>query len=312
MCKKLLTFVVVLSMVSVALAIDDFDTYPDTAALQTRWIDVSVDNQGDASGASSAVGTLVTGAPPIVAEGGAAMEVTFTLNGGWVYPNALPPWDPGYVKKEWEAIADTASIKLNLIHPVYMSSYGDDFLLYINIHPKTSLDDLGDLNIIGYGKDKDGKDVFARTLVPCLRDLDQNWLQWWYLTGGEPDKMKIPAILGNVANLGGSPWENAYVIPICSWGELEINIDTQIWPWNWGNVGWQELVTLEAIEILVNSDTDLTTDMRELEGGDKYPIKGGTYVLNFDSIRTECIPEPATIALLGLGGLAMLRRKRAK
>jgi len=307
MCKKLLTFVVVLSMVSVAFAIDTFETYPDTAALQTRWIDVSVDDQGDASGASSAVGTLVVGSPPLVCEGAAAMNATFTLTGGWVYPNALPPWDPGYVKKQWEAIADRAKIQLNLIHPINIAAYGNmNWSLQFDIKPMSdSIGDLGDLNIYGYGKDKDGKDVFARTLIPCLTDMTQNSLQWWYPAD------YVPAIVGPSIDLTGTPWEGLPVIPVGEWGKIIINDDHEL-NWNWGNVPWNDIVSLESLVIEINSDTDMTTDMRELEGGDKYPIKGGVYPFAFDNFEFIIVPEPTTIALLGLGSLAMLRRKRAK
>ena len=39
---------------------------------------------------------------------------------------------------------------------------------------------------------------------------------------------------------------------------------------------------------------------------------GGAYVTptDFDDLRVEVIPEPATVTLLVMGGLALLRRKR--
>lgn len=173
MVKKLLTFVIVLGMVSVAFAIDDFDHYYTTGHLQTYWVDISVDDQGDATGVSSATPTtLVTGSYPDVYEGGAAMEATFTLDGGWVYPDANAPWEDGYVKKEWEAIADRAALELTLIDPINVAEAPDDqWSLSFWIKPlSSSIAELGDLNVYGYGKNAAGEDIFARTLIPCLTD----------------------------------------------------------------------------------------------------------------------------------------------
>lgn len=311
MFKKLLTLFIVLCSVSVASAIviEDFEGYATTAELQAVWVDESLNNQQQSTGMSYATPTLVA-----LKDGSKAMLVTYVIQGGWDYPDAAAPWEAGYVKEEWEATSDTARIAMTLPDSIDVAGdYGENWQLKFSVKPIGHLENLGDLNVYGI----DESDAFGRTLIPC--PVDEHF-QWWY-----PPEW-CPAYLAPTGwvfpdNGGGTYGKYAGLdelddppggylpyIYTGEWGEI-ICDDTRELNYEWGNVEMDTLTALNKIAFEVNSDTNLGDEfMREAEGGDIYPIQGGAYAFIIDDI--ELVPEPATIALIGLGGLALLRVRR--
>lgn len=295
MVKRMLTLVVVLSMVSVASAvvIDNFESYADTAALQTAWVDVSTNDQDD-PGASSAVATLVT-----LDDGSKAMYVAFVLPGGWDYPDANAPWDEGYVKEEWEATSDRARIELTLPAPINVAAdFNEAWQLKFDLQPVGPMGDLGDLNV--FGVDESG--AFARTIIPCPVDAHfQGWYpaEWcpaylaetgWELPNqGDPNDPNGPSAgylkYAGLAPLDDPPGGLLPYIYTGNWGQIVCD-DTRELNWGWGNVEMDTLTGLITIALEVNSDTNLGEGfLRETEGGDKYPIKGGVYGFYIDNME---------------------------
>lgn len=315
MCKKLLTFVIAMSMVSFASAqiIDDFESYNSTAELRAVWVDDSQSDQGNPGtsvGTSYAVATLVdTGVNK-------AMLVSFVIPGGWDYPDAAAPWEAGYVKEEWESTSGTATIARAIDPMINLENYANEhpnWQLTFKIKPLGvgTTSDLADLNLWGDYPGSDNKK--ARTLIPMYVDTvpgdgpspeqPGNGLQWWYPASA------VPATVGPTTDLTGTPWEGLPNIPLREWGTIITDTDRQL-PWDWWTVPWQTITALNEIQLMANSDTFLGLEfMRECEGGDLVPPQGGIYSFIIDDI--QLVPEPATIALLGLGGLSLLRiRKR--
>jgi hypothetical protein len=213
------------------------------------------------------------------------MYVSFVIPGGWDYPDANAPWAEGYVKEEWEATSDRARIELTLPAPININAdFNESWLLKFDIEPVGPMGDLGDLNV--YGIDVSG--AFGRTLIPCGADMTQNWLHTWY-----PGDW-VPAIIGPSTGMdlaGGQGWELLPLIDVGTWGQIVCD-DTRELNWNWGNVEWKTLTGLIKIALEVNSDTNLGEGfLRETEGGDKYPIKGGIYGFYIDNI--ELVSKPA-------------------
>jgi len=286
----------VLSMVSYAYAVSSPPQMIDDFESVLPWTDMSVNDHGSPEDAPNTNASFsVAYIPSPCKEGSTALEITFTLGGGWDYPDAAAPWEEGYIKNQWEAISDRAKIELVLPTPLDVDGSWD---LHFCMNPASAdIDDLGDLNVYGYNE----AGQFGRTLIPCAKDVSQNSLQWWY------PKDWVPAGLGTIPDLTGTPWEGLNVIGIGECGDMTLDTLREL-NWGWGNVEFQTLGTMTKLVFEINSDTDMTTDMRELEGGDKYPIKAGVFKFVIDDLYFT--PEPTTIALLGLGGLSLLRIRR--
>jgi hypothetical protein len=162
--------------------------------------------------------------------------------------------------------------------------------LKFDLEPVGPIGDLGDLDV--YFVDESG--AYGRTLIPC--PVDEHF-QWWY-----PPEW-CPAYLAEAGwafpdNGGGTyrkyaglddldtpPGGKLPYIYTGNWGQI-ICDDTRELNYGWGNVEVDTLTGLIKIALVVNSDTNLGEGfMRETEGGDKYPIKGGVYGFYIDNIE---------------------------
>jgi PEP-CTERM motif-containing protein len=106
----------------------------------------------------------------------------------------------------------------------------------------------------------------------------------------------------SITDDGGTPIANA---PVVGWNRFKVVLDgtTATFTLDLGSTG-----IINATEVLAAAWNPAGVDSIRLGGPSSLSSAGGG--ANFDNVSLEVIPEPATLALMGLGGLTMLSRKR--
>jgi hypothetical protein len=282
MCRKLLCLVALLAFVSAASAqttVDDFESYWGTPAM--------VSPLGPWTGQ-----TMVLGGVPMA---GAYMDWSWTIGGGWADPQNPTNYD---------SVADNTGVFTSL--PAY--DITPNTLLHISMKVPAGVELPTGEYLIEY----DG-DAWSQTWIPSWK----SGAQWWI-----PAEI-IPAICWDDA-WGYNPYlpgNSDYVaegVPQLTvggdWLELVINADMYV---TWG-------APLADIDALTSLGIQAFSPQRDVDtsgasGDFKIGTDGTTAVwpkgpqsgqVLIDNIWFEEIPEPMTIGLLGLGGLALIRRKR--
>jgi hypothetical protein len=286
MCRKLLCLVALLSIVSVASAqvtpIDDFESYWGTPAMVTPLGPWSTGGAGGSSGVMSLGGTPMAGA---------YMDWSWTIGAGWADPANPTNYDSvGGNSGTYMAIAPYDITPNTLIHmslkvPAGMELPYGEYLIEYN------------------------GDQWSQTWIASWK----SGAQWWI-----PNTI-MPAICWDDA-WGYDPYvpgNNDYsMLPRLSpggdWLEIVINADMYV---DWG-APLADIDALTSIGVVAFSDqrpidTSGASGDFKMDGTNVVWPKGPhSSQLLIDNIWFEEVPEPMTIGLLGLGALALIRRKR--
>jgi len=283
MCRKLLCLVALLGMVSVASAqsttvIDDFESYWGTPAMVTPtgpW-------SGQAIPGTSNVLTLITagGAP------GQYLQWDWTNSGGWLLPNDPTNYDP-----------QSDHVEMGTTMPGY------DVTPLTRIHMSLQIPSGAGTPPGEYLLEYTG-DQWSQTWIPA----PGSGAPWWI----PPEQ--IPAKIGPDSDWGFGNYDYSDVPslePNDTWVNITVNPDMYV-AWGAPLVDFDDMNALNFAAFGNGApDTSGASGASKVNGTDVVwppgPISGTLLV---DTIWFEEVPEPMTIALLGLGGLALIRRKR--
>lgn len=291
MCRKLLFLVAVLSIVSVASAvtppvgtvtvIDNFESYWGTPAMSPPWSD------GGPAPSVTAMSLLISGAP----YGSQAGQMDWTVAGGWALPADPTNYD-GY--DHAQANVDFAPYDV-----------GPNTELRMTINPDT-------IDMMQYLIEYNGE-YYAQTWIPGSGNYG---VQFW-----------MPAdICPGIMLATGEEFPDWGGGEAAGWIAKEPEINPGVWTdiaiTATMVVPWSDVTTLEMFDALstlaVSAWPIMTADTSGASGPSKmdgtvevWPNGPASGSIGLDEIYfVETIPEPMTIALLGLGGLALIRRKR--
>ena len=290
MCRKLLCLVVLMSMASLASAqlIDNFESYWGTPAMLTPlgpWYD------GSEAGASSDIQLVIGGG---AAEGNQHQYWEYTVDGGWADPQN--PTDYGMP-------TDHAFTTVDFAAPMQWTA---NTRMHISLR-KPAGDSMVNFFLLEWNADN-----WSQTWIPA----NDHGVQYWF----NPDN--VPGVVLNEGEIfpdwGGVHVPGYQALPTVrsneGWVELVVAPNMTV---DWGA---SDLIAMGNVYgVSVGAWTQHSPDSSGASGDFKTGTDGTTIVwpngpttgdLEIDNIWFEEIPEPMTIGLLGLGGLALIRRKR--
>jgi len=278
---KWITVFVFLSILSFSvicdaeIPIDDFEAYWGTPALQMVWT----------QDVANAQVTLMQGG---AGQGLQAMDIDWQVPGGWANPG-----DPtNYDTLNYSSVARS--------FPALDFVAGGAIGMLVKVEAGWDIDKTNYFLIEYTG------DQWAQTWIPGPVQLMPWWSPHEYPAVICPDGWDPPA-----GSAGVTP-NTALIHPSDGWQQIVIH-DADFVPWGSSLVSFNAMTGIHLQLWSGWVDTTTASGDPKIDGTTTIwptgPLSGSIDVDNIDFAYIG-IPEPTTIALLGLGGLAILKRKR--